>query len=159
MIGHGKEVFLPKKRRVSKKGGTKIQPSWHYTQGHIVNFGLGGHGAPPSWQLFLGLIRQLTHNTHWTQFISWPTIQGKFSWVNSSGGLGQPTVPVLKKIGVAGPPFMGQITHWPINRHHLLWPVCMVGALSVGGWFLLTALRVERTECIKQARLSLFFLI
>ena len=27
MTGHGKEVCLPKKRRVSKKGGTKIRPS------------------------------------------------------------------------------------------------------------------------------------
>ena len=37
----------------------------------------------------------------------WPTIPGKFSWVNSSGGLGQPTVPVLEKIGVASPPLIG----------------------------------------------------
>ena len=36
-------------------------------------------------------------------------VQGKFSWVNSSGGLGKPTVPVLKKIWVAGPPLMGSI--------------------------------------------------
>ena len=36
----------------------------------------------------------------------WPTIPGKFSWVNSSGGLGRPTTPVLEKIGVAGPPLI-----------------------------------------------------
>ena len=37
----------------------------------------------------------------------WPTIPGKCSWVNSSGGLGWPTVPVLEQIGVADPPLIG----------------------------------------------------
>ena len=37
----------------------------------------------------------------------WPTIPGKFSWVNSSGGLDWPTVPVLEEIGVASPPLIG----------------------------------------------------
>ena len=107
MTGHWKEVCLPKKRRVKRGYQDQAQPSWHYTWGHIVDFGLGGHGAQPSWELFLGLIHQLSHNTHCIQFIGWPTIQGKLAGSIHLVGLADPQYQFLKKIEVAGPPFMG----------------------------------------------------
>ena len=53
--------------------------------------------------------------------------------INSSGGLGQPTVPVLKKIGVAGPPLMGS-TYPSAHQQAPSTMACLYGqGLSVVG--------------------------
>ena len=84
---------------------------------------------------------------------SWPTIPGKFSWVNSSGGLGWPTVPVLEKIGVAGPPLIGST--YPSAYQQA--PSTMASLYGRGAQFW-WVIPTNCPDCFNGMRLSLWFI-
>ena len=110
MTGPGKEVCLPKKRRVSKKGGTKIRPGW-------VDIIPGVILSTSAWE---DMVPSPVSSYSWGWSISWliihielnSSVEPPFK-ANLAGsihlvGLADPQYQFLKKIGVAGSSFMGK---------------------------------------------------
>ena len=83
-------------KKLVKNEGAKIRPS-PIDIPRVILLTLAWEHMGPA--LFLGPIHQLTHDTYWmNRLVDPPSKAISAGLINSSGGLGQPTVPVLKNM-------------------------------------------------------------